>query len=1007
VERNLHECARKADTLILWLDCDREGENIAFEVIDACRSVNPRLSVLRARFSSLSAPEIARAVGSLGPPNEADARAVDARQEIDLRVGASFTRLQTLMLQDRFDWEAVEQNGNGGNDENSNPRFNSNSSSSSSSGGSKLLSYGPCQFPTLGLIVSRCWEARAHVTESFWYLHLVLPGGRGTGGGSGNGNNGNGGSNAGGAGSNAALQQNQQRPVPFKWARGQLFDHGIAATLYEAAASAGRSTSASSAETNNFSPPSLPPSSSSSQGQRQPPPPISAVITSVDGRRRQREPPAPLSTLELQKAATRRNVLGLPGDRVMKLAEELYHQGFLSYPRTETDEFDADFDLTSLIQMQCDDLRWGSYARKLSSGELWRFPRSGGHNDKAHPPIHPTKGLGSSGPPSDWCNDKRRLYEFVTRSFLAACSRPAVGAETRVEAAVGMEAFWATGLMVTERAWLDVYPYTSWGGTGELPPFTQGQRLTPLELTLRSGATQPPPRMAEGDLLAAMDRHGIGTDATMVDHIKTLLTRKYAVKESSGLNGNSNDGFSPTPLGEALVSGYASLGLEGLWQPQLRAKIETAIRAIASGAVSKETVLADARAAFERDFAAARAGAGALVEEVGRFFPRVGGGGGGGGGGGVGVGVGASVQANDANASSSVVVGPCSAPGCRSNLLLKHAPADPSTSSFGGAYFECSAAPLCTKVVALPPGTKVTTVSNSSGGGDRSSSCSTCGAAKLAFAFRRAAIPAGFDARLVACGTPGCDRTLRALLAACGELRVPFARRGGGGGNGGGGNGGGGGGGGGGSGSSRPAAASVPQWQAPPPPLPPPSRAPRQSAPSASHPTAAAAAAAPRRRNAAAGGGASATPLCPAHGLPLLQLTARSGANAGRKFLKCSVEEDRGACLEFAWEDEQEGGGNGSGSGGGGGAGGGSGGGRGGRGGGRGSRGGSRSTTTATRGRGRGTAASRRGGGNGSKSNSNNSNTRFVSATGGRVPAGMSCYNCGEPGHFSSACPNR
>ena len=70
-----------------------------------------------------------------------------------------------------------------------------------------------------------------------------------------------------------------------------------------------------------------------------------------------------------------------------------------------------------------------------------------------------------------------------------------------------------------------MYPYASWGGTAALPKLLPGQRFAPSELSLRPGATAPPPRMTERDLIAAMERHGIGTDATVAEHIQKQLER--------------------------------------------------------------------------------------------------------------------------------------------------------------------------------------------------------------------------------------------------------------------------------------------------------------------------------------------------------------------------------------------------------------------------------------------------------------------------------------------------
>jgi DNA topoisomerase III len=74
--------------------------------MDVCLAARRNLTVKRARFSALTFPDLSRALQRLVPPNRHEAAAVDARQEIDLKIGASFTRFMTMLLQDRVDFSA-------------------------------------------------------------------------------------------------------------------------------------------------------------------------------------------------------------------------------------------------------------------------------------------------------------------------------------------------------------------------------------------------------------------------------------------------------------------------------------------------------------------------------------------------------------------------------------------------------------------------------------------------------------------------------------------------------------------------------------------------------------------------------------------------------------------------------------------------------------------------------------------------------------------------------------
>ena len=64
-----------------------------------------------------------------------------------------------------------------------------------------------------------------------------------------------------------------------------------------------------------------------------------------------------MSFKELEKLASRK--LRINAKETMRIAEKLYTQGFISYPRTETNQFPKDMNLSDLVQMQTQDQRWG------------------------------------------------------------------------------------------------------------------------------------------------------------------------------------------------------------------------------------------------------------------------------------------------------------------------------------------------------------------------------------------------------------------------------------------------------------------------------------------------------------------------------------------------------------------------------------------------------------------------------------------------------------------------
>ena len=303
-----------------------------------------------------------------------------------------------------------------------------------------------------------------------------------------------------------------------------------------------------------------------------------------------------------------------------QVAEHLYNKGWISYPRTETDSFDKGMDLKKLIEKQEQDQTWGGYATSLLRGRF-KQPRGGRHNDQAHPPIHPVNFVASGS----LSGDERRVYEFVVRRFLACCSEDAKGESTTVEIEYGDEIFFANGLLVLERNYVEVYPYEKWNSSQPLPRFSLHETFEPTEANITEGETSPPGYLTEPELISLMDANGIGTDATMAEHIAKIKEREYVMTQPRGGvsqtngngNGNGNSGrggrgsrggrgggqggssstgssggsvqqFIPTTLGVALIEGYNGIGLEtSLGKPFLRKDMERKMKEICAGTKSR------------------------------------------------------------------------------------------------------------------------------------------------------------------------------------------------------------------------------------------------------------------------------------------------------------------------------------------------------------------------------------------------------------------------------------
>jgi DNA topoisomerase I len=296
------------------------------------------------------------------------------------------------------------------------------------------------------------------------------------------------------------------------------------------------------------------------------------VVKAIESRRNTRKPPTPLNTTAFTSDASNR--LGITPARAMRIAEDLYMDGFISYPRTDNTVYPPSLPVRELIASLVKIPEFQAAAPLLDGGQL--TPTRGKKETTDHPPIYPTQALH----PGALDSAHAKVYELVARRFLATFSRPMVTESTRADIEAGSETYFVRGSVVVDPGFASIYTYAR-SADEEIPKLVEGQEL-PIhgEPWSVGKETQPPSRIGQGKLIEMMEERGLGTKATRADIIQKLYDRGY-------VHGNPPE---PSETGIAMYEAFKQY-VTRMATPDMTAELEEDMDKIASGEVSREEVL--------------------------------------------------------------------------------------------------------------------------------------------------------------------------------------------------------------------------------------------------------------------------------------------------------------------------------------------------------------------------------------------------------------------------------
>ncbi len=319
--------------------------------------------------------------------------------------------------------------------------------------------------------------------------------------------------------------------------------------------------------------------------------PLSYVVSKIERKEVRDNPAPPFITSTLQQEASRK--LGLGAKETMGIAQRLYESGWITYMRTDGVEVAPE--AVQATRRLIESLYGPNY--RPQNPRIYRSKAA--NAQEAHEAIRPTDLTRTPKETTGLEKDQARLYELIWKRMVASQMESAIYDRVAVEIndQEKIATFRANGSTLKFEGYIKVYredldDTEDDRADKKLPPLTEGEALSLIEITPQQHFTEPPPRYTEASLVKKLEELGIGRPSTYAAIIDKIKKRDYVRLESKR--------FFPETRGRVLTA-FLTHFFERYIQYEFTAGLEEELDKVSDGKHDWKALLRE----FWTDFGAA------------------------------------------------------------------------------------------------------------------------------------------------------------------------------------------------------------------------------------------------------------------------------------------------------------------------------------------------------------------------------------------------------------------